>query len=444
MAAALEDHPPSPPRYHYAWVVAGLTALVLLVVAGVRSAVGVIILPLESDQHWSIAQISIAVAINVALYGVMGPFAAAMMQRFGVRRSILVALGIMAVSTFATSQITSPLQLWLTWGLGVGLGVGTVSMVLASVVATRWFVARRGFVQGTIAGATSMGQLIFLPLLAYVATTYGWRPVGIVVAVCALLVAIPIALFMRDRPEDIGLRPLGAPPELEAVPATAVGNPLANAFTVLGRGLRSRDFCLVAGTFFVCGASTNGFIGTHFIPACGDHGIPEVKAAGLLATMGVFSLIGTMLSGWLSDRFKSGILLSLFYGSRGLSLFALPYVLDAGGQVLLPFFMLFYGLDWLATGPPNLRALTEALGRQDAPIAFGWVGVSHALGSSMVALVAGTLRTGTGSYSAAFVFSAILCIGAAIFSLGIGGGRRRKEPAGELTGGFAAAARAGA
>ncbi len=414
-----------PASFHYAWVVAALTFLVLIVVAGVRSASGVLFVPLENDMGWSAATISVAVAINVTLYGAMGPFAAALMQRIGLRRSILLALAVIAVSTAASALITTPLGLALTWGLGLGLGVGTVSMVLATVVATRWFVARRGMILGALTGGTATGQLIFLPLLAYVATRFGWRPVGLVVAVCAIAVAIPIALFMRDQPEDLGLRPLGASDETRPSPSRT-GNPLGNAFAVLGRASRSRDFWLVGGTFFVCGASTNGFIGTHFIAACGDHGIPEVRAAGYLAFMGVFSFIGTTLAGWLSDKVESRYLLFLFYGSRGLSLLLVPAALAGGaGEIVLPAFMIFYGLDWLATVAPNVRSLTEALGREDAPIAFGWISVMHQVGAGLIALIAGVIRTDLGSYNDAFTFSATLCFVAALAALGIGLGRPR-------------------
>ncbi|HXF35123.1 MAG TPA: MFS transporter [Candidatus Acidoferrales bacterium] len=409
-----------PASFHYAWVIAALTFLVLIVVAGVRSASGVLFVPLENEMGWSAATISAAVAVNVTLYGAMGPFAAALMQRIGLRWTILLALALIAASTAASSLISTPLGLVLTWGLGLGLGVGTVSMVLATVVATRWFVSRRGVVLGALTGGTATGQLVFLPLLAFIATKFGWRPVGLVVALCALVVAIPIAFFMRDQPEDLGLQPLGATKDTPR-PPSRTGNPLRNAFAVLGRASRTRDFWLVGGTFFVCGASTNGFIGTHFIAACGDYGIPEVHAAGLLAFMGVFSLIGTTLSGWLSDKFESRYLLFVFYASRGLALLVVPFALAGGASAfVLPAFMIFYGLDWLATVAPNVRALTEALGKDDAPIAFGWISVMHQVGAGTIALVAGVVRTDLGSYNDAFSLSAGLCFVAALAALGIG------------------------
>ena len=415
------------PKIYYGWYIVGLTFFVLLTVSGMRSASAVIIQPLSADMHWTVAQISVAIATNVVLFGAMGPFAAAMMQRYGVRRSMLGALTVMAFSTALTSRIMTPFQLWLTWGLGVGIGVGMLSMVLASYVATRWFTTHRGLVQGLMTAGNASGQLIFLPLLATVATKVGWRPVGLIVAAVCVVVAIPVALFMRNKPEDLGLVRLGASPT-EGPDRLAAGNPLARAFAVLGRAVRNRDFLLVSGTFFVCGASTNGFVGTHFIPACGDHGIPEVRAAGLLATMGAMAFVGTTLSGWLSDRFRSGPLLAIFYATRGISLFVIAFALDAGDLWVLPYFIVFYGIDWLTTGAPNVRALVEALGREDAPIAYGWIGVAHALGAGTIALATGVIRTTTGTYFAAFTFSATLCLIAALLSLGIGAQRKRRAP----------------
>lgn len=419
----------SKPRIFYGWYVVALTFFVLLVVAGMRSASAVLIVPISNDMHWSVAQISVAVATNVVLFGAMGPFAAAMMQRYGVRRSMLIALALIALATALTSLVQTPLELWLTWGVGVGIAVGMLSMVLASYVATRWFVKNRGLVQGIMTSGNASGQLIFLPTLAFIATRVGWRPIGLIVAGVALVVTIPIALYMRNAPEDLGLRPYGEDPSAPAQ-RTSAENPLARAFGVLGRSLRNRDFLLISSTFFVCGASTNGFIGTHFIPLCSDHGIPEVQGAGLLAAMGGMSFLGTTLSGWLSDRFRSSTLLSIFYGTRAASLFILAFALDAGKLWVLPYFMVFYGIDWLTTGAPNVRALIEALGREDAPIAYGWIAVAHALGAGTIALLAGVMRTGTGSYFSALVFSGTLCVVATMLSLGIGSAaRRRPRPA---------------
>jgi predicted MFS family arabinose efflux permease len=418
---------PGRPRIFYGWYIIALSFGAMLVVSGIRSASSVLITPIVADMHWTVAQVSIAIAINVVLFGAMGPFAAAMMQRYGIRNVMLSALAIMALATAVTSRIRTPFELWLTWGVGVGVGVGMVSMVLGSYVAIRWFHKHQGLVQGIMISGNSMGQLIFLPGLALIATKYGWRPVGLVVAATAVLLAIPVFLYMRNRPEDIGLRPYGTPPGDPVVPVDNT-NPLKRAYDVLKKGLRNRDFLLVSGTFFVCGASSNGFIGTHFIPLCGDHGVAEVQAAGLLAVMGAVSMLGTMLAGWLSDRFRPGPLLAIFYFSRAVSLVLVTFVLDGGGVWILPYFTIFYGIDWLTTGAPNVRALVEALGREDAPIAFGWISVAHSLGAGLIALVSGMIRTGTGSYNNAFAFAAVLCVIATVLSLGIGGKRRDAEP----------------
>jgi sugar phosphate permease len=409
--------------FHYAWVVAAVAFVALVAVAGIRSASGVLFVPLEHDMGWTAAAISTAVAINIAMYGAVGPFAAAFMESVGIRAMILIALGLTAVSTAAAAFVQTPLQLSLTWGIGLGVGVGIVSMVLAAVISTRWFFTHRGLVYGGLTGAAAMGQLVFLPLLAWTAQTYGWRNVGFVCAGISLLVAIPVALFMRDRPEQLGLLRFGEQPATDAPasPVRHVANPLKNTFAVLGRAAHKRDFWLVAGTFFCCGATTNGYIGTHFMAICGDVGIPQVKAAGFVAIIGVFSMLGATASGFLSDRYASRYLLFTYYALRGLSLFMLPFALTGSASAyVLPAFMVFYGLDWLATGAPNIRALTEVLGKEDVPIAFGWIGVAHQLGAGISTYIAGTIRTLSGSYVATYDLFGMVCIVAAVASLAIG------------------------
>ncbi len=417
-------------RFSYAWVIVGLTFFVLLVAAGIRSTPGVLMLPMEHDLGWSASTISTAVAINIVLFGLIGPFAAALMQRIGVRNTMLLGLGVIAISCVATSRIDSPAALILTWGVGVGLGVGMIGLVVGATVATRWFFERRGTVMGLLTAANATGQLVFLPALAAIAERFGWRPVGLLVGALAVVVALPVALFMRDRPEDIGLRPVGAPPDapVDDSPLLRSGNPLGTAFGALGRAAKKRDFWLLFGTFFICGASTNGFIGTHFIPACGDHGIPEVRAAGYLALMGVFDLVGTTLSGWLSDRWNNRALLFWYYGLRGLSLLFVPFAFDVPGFFGLPLFTLFYGLDWVATVPPTVRLTVDAFGREEGPIVFGWISAGHQLGAGAIALVAGIIRTTTGTYTGAFDLSAAMCLISAVAVLGIQAGRRTPAP----------------
>jgi len=408
---------------HYAWIVAATTFLALIVVAGIRSTPGVLMLPMEHTMGWSAQTISAAVALNLALYGLVGPFAGGLMQTFGIRNTMVLGLCIVATGVFASAFSRESWQLIATWGVLVGTGLGMLAMVLAATVANRWFVTQRGLVTGALTAATATGQLIFLPLIASIAETYGWRNATWTVAAAAALVIVPVALLVRDRPQTMGLTAYGAAPD-EVVVARTTRNPFAVAFGALRRGSSSVTFWLLAGTFFICGASTNGLIGTHFIPACGDHGIPELHAAGLLAAMGVFDLVGTTASGWLSDRFDNRWLLFAYYGLRGLSLLFLPVALNASFAGL-SFFAIFYGLDWIATVPPTVRLASQAFGTDEGPVVFGWIGAAHQLGAGAIAFAAGAIRTQTGTYTPAFEISGMLCIAAAFAVLAIRRGAKR-------------------
>ena len=414
-----------PRRLHYAWIVAGTTFVVLLVGAAIRATPGVLMVPLEHDLGWSRTMISLAVSVNLLLYGLAGPFCAAVAERFGVRGVIAAAMAMLAAAILLATQIHESWQLVVLWGLVVGIGTGMTANVLGAVVATRWFSQRRGLVLGALTAATATGQLLFLPLLAGLAAGPGWRWALVAVGGAALLM-VPLALLLiREHPTDVGLRPLGAAADAPDPPRRA-GNPIVIAFQVLGRVSRTRDFWLLAGTFFVCGASTNGLIGTHFISACMDHGIPEVTAAGMLATMGIFDLFGTTGSGWLSDRIDSRWLLFTYYGLRGLSLIFLPRALLE--QQGMSIFTVFYGLDWIATVPPTVKLSADAFGPRDAPIVFGWVVAAHQVGASVAALSAGIVRDQLGDYRYAFVSSGMMCLLAAGFALAIARGARRVQP----------------
>jgi sugar phosphate permease len=415
VASRANDHPT---RLHYAWVVAGLTFLVLLATAGVRSAPGVLIVPLEREFGWSRATISFAVSVNLVLYGLIGPFAAALMDRLGVRRTILVSLAVVAAGVAMTTRMTAPWQLVLLWGVVVGAGTGMTAIVLGATVVNRWFVERRGLVLGVLTASTATGQLVFLPMLAVIVERYGWRPAALIVAGVAMMVVPVVAIFMRDRPSQVGLRPYGASEALEESQPT-VGNPFAAAIGALGVGLRSRDFWLLAGSFFVCGASTNGLIGTHLIPACLDYGIPEVQGAGLLAIMGIFDLAGTTASGWLSDRRDNRMLLCWYYALRGLALVFLPFGLGVASWGL-PIFAVIYGLDWIATVPPTVRLTADAFGKVRAGIMFGWIVAAHQLGAAVAAFGAGAVRSWMGDYQRAFLTSGALCLITAAMVLQIG------------------------
>jgi sugar phosphate permease len=405
----------SRPRLHYAWIIAILTFIVLLITAGVRATPGLLMVPLETEFGWSPAVISGAIAINIALFGLIGPFAAAVMERWGVRRVVLCALALLAASVALSTGMRSAWQLVLCWGVLVGTGTGVTSLVLAAVVATRWFDQRRGVVLGALSAANATGQLVFLPLLATVVETRGWRTAALIVAGAATVVFGVVALFMRNRPEDLGLRPYG---QAEGDAPLNRPQPMAPIAAFL-QASRTRAFWILAGTFFVCGASTNGLIGTHLIAACHDYGIPPVRSAQLLAVMGIFDIVGTTASGWLTDRYSPSRLLFAYYSLRGLSLLYLPITLHSGGASL-GWFAMFYGLDWIATVPPTVRLTTEAFGSENTGVVYGWIGASHQLGAALAAVGAGAIRTGLGEYRLAFWIAGALCLCAGMSFLLIG------------------------
>ncbi len=414
-------------KLHYAWIVAAVTFVVGLLTAGVRAAPGVLIIPLEQEFDWSRATISFAIGINLQLYGLVGPFAAALMDRFGVRRTMTIALTITAASVALSPAMGQAWQLVLLWGVIVGLGTGVIGAFLSAYIAVRWFRRRQGLVVGLLTAANAAGQLVCLPNLAELVTHFGWRIMSLVLAGIVIVFVPLVALLMRDRPRDLGLTPYGGDgePNTEVAPQ---GNPLIIAFRALGAGARKRDFWLIAGGYFVCGATTNGLIGTHLIPACVDHGLSEVAGAGLLAATGVFSFAGGTLSGWLSDRWDNRVLLAWYYGLRGLALMYLPFAF--GMSVYgLPLFAVFYGLDWIASVPPTVRLLNRVVGTERTGIMVAWITVIHQIGAALAAYLGGVLRGAFGTYLEAFMLAGLLLLGAALMVLFIGVGGREPEPA---------------
>ncbi|MBV8778518.1 MAG: MFS transporter [Alphaproteobacteria bacterium] len=417
-------------RFHYGWVIVALTFILILVTAGVRAAPGVLIVPLEDEFHWSRATISFAVSVNLLLYGAVGPFAAAVMDRFGVRLTMALSLIATAAAVALSPLMREAWQLVLLWGVVVGAASGFVGAYLAAFIAARWFHTRRGLVVGVLTAANAAGQLVFLPSMAALATHAGWRAMSLTLGVVTIGFVPLLVLLMRDRPAAIGLAPYGDPRGPQPI-AAPQGNPVAVAFRALADGARSRDFWLIAGGYFVCGASTNGLIGTHLIPACVDHGLTEVVGAGLLAATGVFSFIGGTVSGWLSDRFDNRWMLFWYYGLRGLSLMYLPFAFDMSFYGL-SLFMVFYGLDWIAGVPPTVRLLSAVVGSERTGIMVAWITVIHQVGGAGAAYLAGVLRISYGSYLEAFMLSGMLCVLAALMVLFIGVGRRRREPRGAV------------
>jgi MFS family permease len=397
-------------RRHYAWTVAAVTFVVLLGAAGFRSAPGVLIVPLHDELEWSRSSVSLAVAVNLLFFGFMGPFAAALMGRFGLRRVVLTALATIASAALLTTLMTSPWQYVLLWGVAVGAGAGCMATVLAATVATRWFVAKRGLVTGWLTAATATGQLLFLPILGWLAEHVGWEWVSITIAAGALAVLPLAARWLRDGPEQVGTTPYGALPGY--LPPEPVARPVHEAVAGLRAAVHSPAFYLLAGSFFVCGVTTNGLVGTHFIAAAVDRDLSETSASALLAMIGVFDVIGTVGSGWLTDRIDPRKLLLAYYAFRGLALVFLHHVLGAQGLGLAGF-MVFYGLDWVATVPPTVALCGELFGERRASIVYGWVFASHQLGAAFAAFAAGALRESTGSYELAFHIGGALCFVAA-------------------------------
>jgi MFS family permease len=411
----------NPRKIHPGWIAVAVTFVTLMATAGFRSAPSVLIVPLEDAFGWSRSDISLAVAINVLLFGLVSPFAAALMEKFGIRKVVMSALTTVSLGAFLTIFIQAPWQLIATWGVIVGVGTGSMALVFAATVANRWFVAKRGLVTGILTAASATGQLIFLPGLSHLAQTYGWRSVSLTVASFAMLVVPFVFFFLRDKPADLGILPYGAPADWQP-PAKSELSAVALAIDTLKQSSKRKDFWYLFGSFFVCGLSTSGLIGTHFIPAAHDHGMPTTLAASLLAMVGVFDVIGTVFSGWLTDRYDPRKLLFFYFGLRGLSLFLLPSILFSSIHPSTLVFVIFYGLDWVATVPPTIMLCRAVLGPQRASVVYGWVFVGHQIGGAVAAFGAALLRVQIGDYAVAFYISGALCILTSYFVLQIAKG----------------------
>lgn len=407
-------------RIHIAWLVAIVTFLVLLASAAFRSSVGVMFVPFEEEFGWSRSAISLAVSVNLVLYGVTAPFAAAFMERFGIRQVAAGALLLIGLGTGLTLVMTESWQLVIFWGLFVGLGTGATALVFGSLVANRWFVKRRGLVMGIFGAAWATGQLLFLPIISQTIEVFGWRYASVTVAALAVLLIPFVWLVLADRPSDVGLRPYGAesdPDPQETTDRNSTHSGWAAARTAidgLAAGMRTRAFWLLAGTFFICGWTTNGIVSTHFIPSAHDHGMGATMAAGLLAIVGIFDLIGTIGSGWLTDRFDPRVLLGIYYGLRAMALMGLPVLLGPGIDPPIVVIMILFGLDWVATVPPTAILCSRIYGPERGPIVFGWVFASHMIGAAVAAALSGAIRDAAGDYASAWYLAGALAVLAAV------------------------------
>jgi sugar phosphate permease len=397
---------------HYGWIVVAVAFLTMLATSAAMGMPGVLLLPLKNEFGWDLGAISGALALRLALFGIVAPFAAALMLRYGMRIVVSTALVFIVIGLALATQMTALWQLWLTWGLMLGLSTGVTANVLGATVASRWFTKRRGLVVGMLSASSATGQLLFLPVAAWLSDHVGWRQAMMPAAVLCLVCLVLVMLFMRDHPGDVDLASYGED-EVVAPPVRRAGsNALALSFSALAMASRNRTFWILAGTFFVCGLSTNGLVQNHFIPLCHDFGMDAVSASGVLALMGACDFVGTIISGWLSDRYDNRWLLSWYYGLRGLSLLVLPY--SQFSFFGLSLFAVFYGLDWIATVPPTVKLSGQTFGREQGPLIFGWVFTAHQLGAATAAFAAGATRDMLLSYLPAFAFAGAACIVAAI------------------------------
>jgi sugar phosphate permease len=396
---------------HYSWAVMAVAFLTMLSSSAALGLPGVLLQPLSREFGWTTEQISSAMAIRFVLFGLLGPFAAILMERYGLRRIVCLALATIASVMLLSTQMTALWQLFVLWGLVLGIGSGMTALVLGATIANRWFDQRRGLVLGILTASSATGQLIFLPLAASLIANHGWRYAVLPGFALCLVVAGLAFCLLKDRPEDIGLASFGAQPGSTALLPSRPKPNFATPVRALGEAAREPAFWVLFGTFFICGLSTSGLIQTHFISLCGDNGLGAVPAASLLALIGACDFVGTIGSGWLSDRFDNRKLLFWYYGLRGLSLLWLPH--STFSFYGLSFFAVFYGLDWIATVPPTVKLAGSTFGKERAPMIFGWIFAGHQLGGALAAYGGGLSRTVMFSYSPALYTAGIACIVAA-------------------------------
>ena len=426
---------PARRRVHPAWIVAAVAFLALVGAAGFRAAPGVLMVPLQQEFGWSTTVLSAAVSINLVLFGLTAPFAAALMERFGIRAVTATALVLIGAGSALTVLVNQSWQILFTWGLLIGLGTGSMALVFAATIANTWFAKSRGLVIGILTAGSAAGQLVFLPFIALLAQEPGWRQASLLIAAGALAVVPLVLKFLKNSPADVGVLAYGEtePEEGKAEPSRAEpvsggsSNAAVRALQVLRRASRVRTFWALVAGFAICGATTNGLIGTHFIPSAHDHGMAETTAAGLLAVVGIFDIVGTIASGWLTDRFNPRILLAVYYQFRGIGLLVLPLLLSATVQPSMIVFVVIYGLDWVATVPPTAAICRKTFG-EDGSVVFGWVFAAHQLGAAAAALGAGAIRDATGQYTYAWFGAAAMCTIAAVISATIRKDAAAREP----------------
>ncbi|WP_088012166.1 MFS transporter [Gottfriedia acidiceleris] len=404
-------------KIHYAWIILIVTFLSVIIAAVTNTMSGVMMIPFEKEFGWSRASISGAFAICITLVGFSGPFIAGLYQKFSVRKVLLVGMGTLLTAILLTTIMSQIWHLFIIWGIIIGLSAGTFLTVLNAYVATTWFEKKRGLALGLLTSSSAAGQLVFLPLLAYIVENYSWRNAVLTIFSFGVFIYVLLWIFMKNDPSDVGILPLGA--EKSNKKQANNVNPVKAAFDGLKLGAKSKVFWLLAGSFFVCGFSTSGLIGTHFISLCIDYGYKEVTAASILAFMGIFNIIGTTLSGYISDRFDNRWLLFWYYGLRGLSLLILPFALSTNSIIYLSAFAIFYGMDWIATVPPTIKLATDHFGKEKVGVIYGWIYTAHQLGAGAAAYGGGLVYSWLNAYQSIFIAAGIFCLVATLFVLNI-------------------------
>lgn len=404
-------------KIHYSWVILIVTFLSVIVAAVTNTMSGVMMIPFEKEFGWDRASISGAFAICITLVGFSGPIIAGLYQKFTVKKIVIAGMGTLLLAIFLTTFMKQIWQLYLIWGIVIGLSAGVFLTILNAYVATTWFEKKRGVALGILTSASAVGQLVFLPLLAYIVESFSWRSAIYLIFSFGLLVYLLIIIFMKNDPSDIGLLPLGAITSNKKQSNQV--NPVKAAFEGLKLGAKSKVFWLLAGSYFICGFSTSGLIGTHFISLCIDYGYKEVTAASLLAFMGIFNIIGTTLSGYFSDRLDNRWLLFWYYGLRGLSLLILPFALSTNSVFYLSAFAIFYGLDWIATVPPTIKLASDHFGKEKVGVIYGWIYSAHQLGAGAAAYGGGLVYSWLNAYQSIFMLAGVFCLVATLFVIKI-------------------------
>ena len=391
-------------RLHPAWVVLVAVTVCLLATSGLRATFAVYIKPIEADFGWSRGALSIAAALSLLILGATGPFAGRLADRWGPRRVIVLSLALLGAGSIASAFIGSLWQLYATVGVVMAVGAGGAALSTGSAVVARWFETHRGAAIGVAAGGMSAGQLLVIPLASSITLAHGWRSSFLWLGLGLLVLVLPLgAWLVRNTPEERGLQPFGATgPTRSLAEARAAQQ---SGRVPVTEAAQTLPFWLLMATFFVCGYTSAGLIGTHFIPHALEHNFTPMQASAALGVMGAMNIIGTIGAGWLCDRVGRRGPLAIFYFLRGLSLLFLLYVWNVPS---LHFWAALFGLNYISTVPPTTTLTANIYGRFSVGELSGWIFFAHQVGAALAAALAGWVYEWTGSYGPAFISAAVL------------------------------------